>query len=129
MLYIWLRFKWQFAYATKLALAHNVVVTVGFFAMLQIEFALSSVPALLTITGYSINDTVVLFDRIRQMMRNSKKENRLVLFDWSLNRTLSQTVLTSLTTLLAGIMLYIWLRFKWQFALAAVLALSHEVSW
>ncbi len=101
MLYIWLRFEWQFALAAVLALAHDVVVTVGFFAMLQIEFALSSVAALLTIAGYSINDTVVIFDRIREMMRKYKKENRLVLFDWSLNRTLSRTVLTSVTTLLA----------------------------
>ena len=101
MFYIWLRFEWQFALAAVLALAHDVIVTVGFFALLQIEFALSSVAALLTIAGYSINDTVVIFDRIREMMRKYKKEDRLVLFDWSLNRTLSRTVLTSVTTLLA----------------------------
>ena len=101
MVYVWLRFEWQFALAAVLALAHDVVVTVGFFALLQIEFALSSVAALLTIAGYSINDTVVIFDRIREMMRKYKKEDRLVLFDRSLNRTLSRTALTSVTTLLA----------------------------
>ena len=101
MVYIWLRFEWQFALAAVLALTHDVVVTVGFFALLQIEFALSSVAALLTIAGYSINDTVVIFDRIREMMRKYKKEDRLVLFDRALNRTLSRTVLTSVTTLLA----------------------------
>ena len=101
MVYIWLRFEWQFALAAVLALVHDVVLTVGFFALFQIEFALSSVAALLAIAGYSINDTVVIFDRIREMMRKYKKEDRLVLFDWSLNRTLSRTVLTSVTTLLA----------------------------
>ena len=108
MFYVWLRFEWQFALAAVLALVHDVVVTLGFFAVTQIEFALSSVAALLTIAGYSINDTVVIFDRIREMMRKYKKEDRLVLFDRSLNRTLSRTLLTSVTTLLAVVALVLF---------------------
>ena len=101
MAYIWLRFEWQFALAAVIALLHDVIATIGFFALLQLEFTLASVAAILTIAGYSINDTVVIFDRIRENMRKYKKMEPLALLNLSLNQTLSRTMLTSITTLLA----------------------------
>ena len=101
MAYIWLRFEWQFALAAVIALLHDVIATIGFFALLQLEFTLASVAAILTIAGYSINDTVVIFDRIRENMRKYKKMEPLALLNLALNQTLSRTILTSITTLLA----------------------------
>lgn len=99
--YIWFRFEWQFAVAGVIALAHDVVITVGLFAITGWEFNLSTVAALLTIAGYSINDTVVVFDRVRENLRKYKQESLPSLLNRSVNDTLSRTVMTSLTTLVA----------------------------
>ena len=99
--YIWFRFEWQFAVAALTALIHDVIATVGFFALTQIEFNLATLAAVLTIAGYSINDTVVIFDRVRETLRKYKKLPMLDLLNLALNATISRTVLTSVTTLLA----------------------------
>ena len=100
-IYIWFRFEWQFSVAALVALAHDVVATVGFYALTQIEFNLATLAAVLTIAGYSINDTVVIFDRVRETLRRYKKMELIELLNRSINTTLSRTLLTSLTTLLA----------------------------
>jgi preprotein translocase SecF subunit len=99
--YIWLRFEWQFGVAALVALLHDVVATVGFYALTQIEFNLATLAAVLTIAGYSINDTVVIFDRVRETLRRYKKLELNELLNRAINSTLSRTMLTSLTTLLA----------------------------
>lgn len=99
--YIWFRFEWQFAVAGVAALAHDVAITIGLFALTGWEFNLSTVAALLTIAGYSINDTVVVFDRVRENLRKYKQESLVDLLNRSVNDTLSRTVMTSVTTLLA----------------------------
>jgi preprotein translocase SecF subunit len=99
--YIWLRFEWQFGVAALIALLHDVVATVGFYALTQIEFNLATLAAVLTIAGYSINDTVVIFDRVRETLRRYKKLELNELLNRAINSTLSRTMLTSLTTLLA----------------------------
>ena len=104
--YIWLRFEWQFAIGAVLATAHDVILTIGMFALLQIEFTLASIAAILTIVGYSLNDTVVVYDRIRENLRKYKKMAIPELLDMSINNTLSRTILTSVTTLIALIALY-----------------------
>jgi preprotein translocase subunit SecF len=101
LVYIWFRFEWQFGVGAIVALAHDVVSTVGLFSLFSLEFNLSTVAALLTIAGYSINDTVVVFDRVRENMRKYKKMPLPELFNRSINETLSRTVNTSLTTMLA----------------------------
>ncbi len=101
MAYIWFRFEWQFGVGAVLALAHDVVTTVGVFSLLQLEFNLSTVAAVLTIAGYSINDTVVVFDRVRENLRRYKTLPMTDLLNKSVNETLSRTVMTSATTLLA----------------------------
>ena len=101
MLYIWFRFEWQFAIAAVIALAHDVISTIGLFALLQLEFNLATVAAVLTIAGYSINDTVVVFDRVRENLRKYKKTEIKALLDMSINQTLSRTLMTSVTTLIA----------------------------
>ena len=106
MVYIWFRFEWQFALGAVLATMHDVILTIGMFAVLQIEFSLSSIAAILTIVGYSLNDTVVVYDRIRENLRKYKKKPIRELLDMSINDTLSRTVLTSVTTLLALLALY-----------------------
>ena len=106
MAYIWLRFEWQFAIGAVLATAHDVILTIGMFALLQIEFTLASIAAILTIVGYSLNDTVVVYDRIRENLRKYKRMDIPLLLDKSINDTLSRTILTSLTTLIALIALY-----------------------
>ncbi|MDA8869758.1 protein translocase subunit SecD [Rhizobiaceae bacterium] len=108
MVYIWLRFEWQFALGAVLATMHDVILTIGMFAVLQLEFSLSSIAAILTIVGYSLNDTVVVYDRIRENLRKYKQKPIRELLDLSINDTLSRTVLTSLTTLLALVSLYIF---------------------
>lgn len=108
MAYIWLRFEWQFGVGSVLALVHDVVATIGLFCLFQIEFDLPVVAALLTIIGYSMNDTVVVYDRIRENLRKYKQEPLASLIDRSLNETLSRTVNTGLTTLLALGALYIF---------------------
>jgi preprotein translocase subunit SecF len=104
--YIWLRFEWQFGAAALVALLHDVVATIGFYALTQIEFNLATLAAVLTIAGYSINDTVVIFDRVRETLRRYKKLELLELLNRSINSTLSRTILTSLTTLLALLALF-----------------------
>ena len=101
MVYIWFRFEWQFSIAAILALAHDVLSTVGLFALTSFEFNLATVAAILTIAGYSINDTVVVFDRVRENLRRYKSYEIRDIINKSLNETLSRTVMTSFTTLLA----------------------------
>ena len=101
MVYIWFRFEWQFAIGAVATLIHDAVLTVGFFALTQIDFNLSSIAAILTIIGYSLNDTVVIFDRIRELLRRYKQMPLGDLIDLATNQTLARTIMTSLTTLLA----------------------------
>ncbi len=102
LLYIWFRFEWQFGLGALLALIHDATLTIGFYALLDIEFGLSAIAAILTVIGYSINDSVVIFDRIRENMRRHSKKPLQDIIDLSLNQTLSRTVLTGITTLLAA---------------------------
>lgn len=106
LVYIWLRFEWQFSVGAVIALVHDVVLTIGVFAVLQLEFNLSIIAALLTIVGYSLNDTVVVFDRVRENLRRFKTKALDDLLNLSINETLSRTVMTSVTTLIALISLY-----------------------
>ena len=108
LLYIWLRFKWNFALGAIIALIHDVILTLGFFSFLKLEFNLATVAAVLTIAGYSINDTVVIYDRVRETMRKYKQVTFDEVINLSLNGTLSRTLTTSLTTLLALIALFIF---------------------
>ena len=101
LIYIWFRFEWQFAVGAILATVHDVVLTIGIFAGLQLEFNLSIIAAILTIVGYSLNDTVVVFDRHRENLRRYKRMPLAELLDKSINQTLSRTILTSGTTLIA----------------------------
>ncbi|MEP2718221.1 protein translocase subunit SecF [Pseudophaeobacter sp.] len=107
LIYIWLRFEWQFALGAVAALVHDVVLTIGIFSELQIKFDLAIIAALLTIVGYSLNDTVVVFDRVRENLRRYKKKDLAEVLNLSINETLSRTVMTSVTTLLALISLYV----------------------
>ena len=108
LIYIWLRFEWQFSVGAVAALVHDVVLTIGVFCALQLEFGLSIIAAILTIVGYSLNDTVVVYDRVRENLRKYKKMALPELIDLSVNETLSRTILTSVTTLLALFSLYIF---------------------
>ena len=101
LMYIWFRFEWQFALGAVMATAHDVILTVGFYSLLGIEFNLSSIAAVLTIVGYSLNDTVVVYDRVREYMRKFRKLPLLQLLDDSINSTLGRTTLTAFTTILA----------------------------
>jgi preprotein translocase subunit SecF len=107
LIYIWFRFEWQFGMTAVIALVHDVISTIGIFALLGMEFNLSTVAAVLTIAGYSINDTVVVFDRVRENLRKYKKMDLVELLNKSVNETLSRTVMTSFTTLIALFALYI----------------------
>ncbi len=107
LVYIWLRFEWQFALGAVAALVHDVILTIGIFSELQIRFDLPIIAALLTIVGYSLNDTVVVFDRVRENLRKYKKKELKDVLSLSINETLSRTVMTSVTTLLALISLYV----------------------
>ena len=106
LFYIWIRFEWQFSIGAVTALIHDVMITMGIFSFLQIEFNLSIIAALLTIIGYSMNDTVVVYDRIRENLRKYKQMHIFDLINQSLNETMSRTLLTSVTTLLALFSLY-----------------------
>jgi preprotein translocase subunit SecF len=101
MAYIWFRFEWQFSIGAIATLVHDAILTVGFFALTQIDFNLSSIAAILTIIGYSLNDTVVIFDRIREILRKYKQMPVSEIIDLATNQTLARTIMTSLTTLLA----------------------------
>ena len=107
LIYIWIRFEWQFSLGAILALFHDVILTLGIFSLFSLEINLSIVAAVLTIVGYSMNDTVVIYDRVRE---NLKKNSDLKIFDvtnLSINETLSRTIITSVTTLLALLSIYI----------------------
>jgi preprotein translocase SecF subunit len=108
LIYIWLRFQWNFALGAVIALIHDVILTLGFFSIFQFEFNLATVAAVLTIAGYSINDTVVIYDRIRESMRKYKQISFDEVINISLNGTLSRTLMTSLTTLMALLALFIF---------------------
>ena len=108
LLYVWVRFEWQFGVGAIVALAHDIISTLGLFALIQHEFNLATVAAVLTIAGYSINDTVVIYDRVRENLRKYKKMALADLFELSVNETLSRTTLTSGTTLLALIAIYVF---------------------
>lgn len=107
LFYIWLRFEWQFSIGAVAALVHDVVLTIGVFSLLQIKFDLAIIAALLTIVGYSLNDTVVVFDRVRENLRKYKKKALKEVLNLSINETLSRTVMTSVTTLIALISLFV----------------------
>ena len=108
LIYIWLRFEWQFGFGAVVALTHDVLFTLGLLSILNVEFSLATIAAILTIAGYSINDTVVIFDRVRENLRKYKKMDLVDLFNLSVNNTLSRTVMTSVTTLLALLSLFIF---------------------
>ncbi len=101
LVYIWFRFEWQFSLGAILALVHDVILTIGMFALTQLDFTLSIIAALLTIVGYSMNDTVVVYDRVRENLRKFKRKPLAEVIDLSINQTLARTIMTSLTTLLA----------------------------
>tara|TARA_B100001123_G_C15159029_1_gene966683 strand:+ start:55 stop:846 length:792 start_codon:yes stop_codon:yes gene_type:complete len=108
LIYIWIRFEWQFSIGAIIALFHDVIITLGIFSLFNLEINLSIVAAVLTIVGYSMNDTVVIFDRVRE---NLKKHADIKIFDLtniSINETLSRTIITSITTLLALLSIYIF---------------------
>ena len=107
LFYIWLRFEWQFALGAVVALVHDILLTIGIFSILQIKFDLAIIAALLTIVGYSLNDTVVVFDRVRENLRKYKKLALADVLNLSINETLARTVMTSVTTLLALISLFV----------------------
>jgi len=107
LVYVWFRFEWQFGLGAVIALVHDVVSTIGIFSLLGLEFNLSTVAAILTIAGYSINDTVVVYDRVRENLRRYKTMELAQLLNRSINETLSRTVMTSVTTLLALLALYV----------------------
>lgn len=108
LIYIWFRFEWQFSVCAIIALLHDVITTIGLFAVLQLEFNLATVAAVLTIAGYSINDTVVVFDRVRENIRKYKTLPFLELTNLAINQTLSRTLMTSVTTLIALIALAVF---------------------
>ena len=107
LIYIWIRFEWQFAVGAISALIHDVILTIGIFSLLQIKFDLAIIAAILTIVGYSLNDTVVVFDRVRENLRKFKKRSLIEVMNLSINETMSRTVMTSVTTLLALVSLFV----------------------
>ena len=106
LFYIWLRFEWQFSVGAVVALVHDVFITIGIFCVTQIEFNLTIIAAILTIVGYSLNDTVVVFDRVRENLRRYKTMELKEVLNLSINETLARTIMTSVTTLIALLTLY-----------------------
>ncbi len=106
LIYIWFRFEWQFSVGAVAALAHDVILTIGMFSISRLEFNLSIIAAILTIVGYSMNDTVVVYDRIRENLRRYKRMSLMDVLNQSINETLSRTTITSITTLLALVALF-----------------------
>jgi preprotein translocase subunit SecF len=106
LIYLWFRFEWQFALGAMIANVHDLVLTLGFMAVMQIDFDLTSIAALLTILGYSLNDTVVVFDRIREMLRRYKKLPMTDLLNISINSTLSRSIITHVTVTMALLALF-----------------------
>ncbi|MGD9883114.1 MAG: protein translocase subunit SecF [Reyranella sp.] len=107
-IYVWLRFEWQFGVGALVALLHDVISTVGLFVVLQLDFSLTALAALMTIAGYSINDTVVIFDRVRENMRRYKKMGLIELLNFSINETLARTLMTSGTMFVAVLALVLF---------------------
>jgi len=108
MIYIWIRFEWQFAIGVLAALVHDAVLSLGFLSATKLDFNLSTIAAILTIVGYSVNDTVVIYDRIRENLRKYNKKPISVIINMSINETLSRTTITVFTTLLANLALIIY---------------------
>ena len=108
LFYIWVRFEWQFSLGAILALFHDVIITLGFFSLFNLEINLSIVAAILTIVGYSMNDTVVIYDRVRENLRKFSDIKIFELTNISINETLSRTIITSITTLLALVSIYLF---------------------
>ena len=108
LIYLWFRFEWQFALGAMIANIHDIVLTIGFMSIAQIDFDLTSIAALLTILGYSLNDTVVIYDRIREMLRRYKKMPMTDLLNASINSTLSRSIITHVTVTLALLALYMF---------------------
>jgi preprotein translocase SecF subunit len=108
LVYIWLRFEWQFSLGSIIALIHDVIITLGMFSVTRLEFNLAIIAAILTIVGYSMNDTVVVYDRVRENLRKFKQKPLAELIDVSINDTLTRTIMTSGTTMLALIALVIF---------------------
>tara|TARA_B110000902_G_scaffold249397_1_gene307552 strand:- start:57 stop:944 length:888 start_codon:yes stop_codon:yes gene_type:complete len=108
LFYIWVRFEWQFSLGAILALFHDVIITLGFFSLFNLEINLSIVAAILTIVGYSMNDTVVIYDRVRENLRKFSDIKIFELTNISINETLSRTIITSVTTLLALVSIYLF---------------------
>jgi len=108
LIYIWIRFEWQFSLGAIAAVFHDVVITLGFFSLLNFEINLSIVAAVLTIVGYSMNDTVVIFDRVRENLKKYSDINIFEITNISINETLSRTIITSVTTLLALLSIFIF---------------------
>jgi preprotein translocase subunit SecF len=106
--YVAFRFEWRFAVGSVIALVHDVVLTIGVFSVFQLEFTLTVLAALLAVIGYSLNDTIVVFDRIRENFRKLRKETPQEIMNRSINQTLPRTILTSLTTLLVLVSLFIF---------------------
>jgi preprotein translocase subunit SecF len=108
LIYIWFRFEWQFAIGAVASLLHDVIITIGVLSLLRIEFNLNIIAAILTIIGYSLNDTVVIYDRIREYLRKFKKKAFVQLIDEALNSTLARTIITGTSTLIALLSLYVF---------------------
>src|SRR4051794_17669854 len=108
LVYLWFRFEWQFALGAMIANVHDLVLTLGFMSLMQVDFDLTSIAALLTILGYSLNDTVVIYDRIREMLRRYKKLPMTDLLNISINSTLSRSIITHLTVTLALLALFLF---------------------
>ena len=108
LFYIWIRFEWQFSLGAILALFHDVIITLGFFSLFNLEINLSIVAAVLTIVGYSMNDTVVIYDRVRENLKKFSDIKIFELTNISINETLSRTIITSATTLLALVSIYLF---------------------
>ena len=108
LIYIWIRFEWQFSLGAIIALFHDVIITLGFFSLLNLEINLSIVAAVLTIVGYSMNDTVVIFDRVRENLKKFSDIKIYEITNISINETLSRTLITSITTLLALVSIFIF---------------------
>src|SRR5205085_218003 len=108
LVYLWFRFEWQFALGAMIANVHDLVLTLGFMSITQVDFDLTSIAALLTILGYSLNDTVVIYDRIREMLRRYKKLPMTDLLNVSINSTLSRSIITHLTVTLALLALFLF---------------------
>jgi len=118
LIYVALRFEWRFSLGSVAALIHDVILVVGFFAITQIEFDLTVLAALLAVIGYSLNDTIVVFDRIRENFRRLRKETSKGVLNISINQTLSRTLMTSITTLL--VCWYIFFNICSQLSIACV---------